>query len=297
MSHIFEGVGVALTTPFTHNEVDYDALRRHLKYLVENNAKSIVVNGTTAENPTLTEDEKEHILEVVVNYIDGRIPVIAGTGTNNTQKSIQASVRARELGADAIMLITPYYNKTNQRGLIEHFTTIANAVKLPVVLYNVPSRTNMTIEAETVETLSRNEYIIAIKDATNDFDYLKELKQRLDLDNFALYSGNDDNVIDYFDKGGHGVISVVANVIPKAFQALYDNKQSGKDVESQFKSIQTVLDALSVDVNPIPIKALTAVEGFGGYEVRLPLVPLEDDDRKVLESVYEQFKAGDKACR
>lgn len=295
MGHIFEGVGVALTTPFTHNEVDYDALRRHLKYLVENNAKSIVVNGTTAENPTLTEDEKEHILEVVVNYIDGRIPVIAGTGTNNTQKSIQASVRARELGADAIMLITPYYNKTNQRGLIEHFTTIANAVKLPVVLYNVPSRTNMTIEAETVETLSRNEYIIAIKDATNDFDYLKELKQRLDLDNFALYSGNDDNVIDYFDKGGHGVISVVANVIPKAFQALYDNKQSGKDVESQFKSIQTVLDALSVDVNPIPIKALTAVEGFGGYEVRLPLVPLEDDDRKVLESVYEQFKAGDKA--
>lgn len=295
MSHIFEGVGVALTTPFTHNEVDYDALRRHLKYLVENNAKSIVVNGTTAENPTLTEDEKEHILEVVVNYIDGRIPVIAGTGTNNTQKSIQASVRARELGADAIMLITPYYNKTNQRGLIEHFTTIANAVKLPVVLYNVPSRTNMTIEAETVETLSRNEYIIAIKDATNDFDYLKELKQRLDLDNFALYSGNDDNVIDYFDKGGHGVISVVANVIPKAFQALYDNKQSGKDVESQFKSIQTVLDALSVEVNPIPIKALTAVEGFGGYEVRLPLVPLEDDDRKVLESVYEQFKAGDKA--
>ena len=295
MSHIFEGVGVALTTPFTHNEVDYDALRRHLKYLVENNAKSIVVNGTTAENPTLTEDEKEHILEVVVNYIDRRIPVIAGTGTNNTQKSIQASVRARELGADAIMLITPYYNKTNQRGLIEHFTTIANAVKLPVVLYNVPSRTNMTIEAETVETLSRNEYIIAIKDATNDFDYLKELKQRLDLDNFALYSGNDDNVIDYFDKGGHGVISVVANVIPKAFQALYDNKQSGKDVESQFKSIQTVLDALSVDVNPIPIKALTAVEGFGGYEVRLPLVPLEDDDRKVLESVYEQFKAGDKA--
>lgn len=295
MSHIFEGVGVALTTPFTHNEVDYDALRRHLKYLVENNAKSIVVNGTTAENPTLTEDEKEHILEVVVNYIDGRIPVIAGTGTNNTQKSIQASVRARELGADAIMLITPYYNKTNQRGLIEHFTTIANAVKLPVVLYNVPSRTNMTIEAETVETLSRNEYIIAIKDATNDFDYLKELKQRLDLDNFALYSGNDDNVIDYFDKGGHGVISVVANVIPKAFQALYDNKQSGKDVESQFKSIQTVLDALSVDVNPIPIKALTAVEGFGGYEVRLPLVPLEDDDRKVLESLYEQFKAGDKA--
>lgn len=163
MGHIFEGVGVALATPFTHNEVDFDALRRHVKYLLDNNAKSIVVNGTTAENPTLTDEEKDQILEVVVNVVDGRVPVIAGTGTNNTQKSIQASVRAREIGADAIMLITPYYNKTNQRGLIAHFTTIADAVKLPVVLYNVPSRTNMTIDAETVETLSENEYIVALK--------------------------------------------------------------------------------------------------------------------------------------
>ena len=135
-----------------------------------------MVNGTTAENPTLTDEEKDQVLETVVNYVDGKVPVIAGTGTNNTQKSIQASVRAREIGADGIMLITPYYNKTNQRGLIEHFTTIANAVKLPVILYNVPSRTNMTINPETVETLSDNEYIVAIKDATNDFEYMDELK-------------------------------------------------------------------------------------------------------------------------
>lgn len=295
MGHIFEGVGVALATPFTHNEVDFDALRRHVKYLLDNDAKSIVVNGTTAENPTLTDEEKNQILEVVVNVVDGRVPVIAGTGTNNTQKSIQASVRAREIGADAIMLITPYYNKTNQRGLIAHFTTIADAVKLPVVLYNVPSRTNMIIDAETVETLSENEYIVALKDATNDFDYLEDLKQRLNLDTFALYSGNDDNVVDYFDKGGHGVISVVANVIPNAFQSLYDAKQQGKNIQSQFKSIQTLLDALAVDVNPIPIKALTAVEGFGNYEVRLPLVTLEDNDRQILEQAYEQFKAGGNA--
>ncbi|NWK83736.1 4-hydroxy-tetrahydrodipicolinate synthase [Staphylococcus sp. GSSP0090] len=295
MGHIFEGVGVALATPFTHNEVDFDALRRHVKYLLDNDAKSIVVNGTTAENPTLTDEEKNQILEVVVNVVDGRVPVIAGTGTNNTKKSIQASVRAREIGADAIMLITPYYNKTNQRGLIAHFTTIADAVKLPVVLYNVPSRTNMTIDAETVETLSENEYIVALKDATNDFDYLEDLKQRLNLDTFALYSGNDDNVVDYFDKGGHGVISVVANVIPNAFQSLYDEKQQGKNIQSQFKSIQTLLDALAVDVNPIPIKALTAVEGFGNYEVRLPLVTLEDNDRQILEQAYEQFKAGGNA--
>ncbi|MGO2789073.1 MAG: 4-hydroxy-tetrahydrodipicolinate synthase, partial [Staphylococcus saprophyticus] len=279
-------------TPFTHNEVDFDALRRHVKYLLDNNAKSIVVNGTTAENPTLTDEEKDQILEVVVNVVDGRVPVIAGTGTNNTQKSIQASVRAREIGADAIMLITPYYNKTNQRGLIAHFTTIADAVKLPVVLYNVPSRTNMTIDAETVETLSENEYIVALKDATNDFDYLEDLKQRLNLDEFALYSGNDDNIVDYFNQGGHGVISVVANVIPNAFQSLYDAKQNGENIQSQFQPIQTLLDALAVDVNPIPVKALTAVEGFGNYEVRLPLVTLEDSDRQKLEQAYEQFKAG-----
>ena len=292
MGHIFEGVGVALATPFTHNEVDFDALRRHVKYLLDNNAKSIVVNGTTAENPTLTDKEKDQILEVVVNVVDGRVPVIAGTGTNNTQKSIQASVRAREIGADAIMLITPYYNKTNQRGLIAHFTTIADAVKLPVVLYNVPSRTNMTIDAETVETLSENEYIVALKDATNDFDYLEDLKQRLNLDEFALYSGNDDNIVDYFNQGGHGVISVVANVIPNAFQSLYDAKQNDENIQSQFQPIQTLLDALAVDVNPIPVKALTAVEGFGNYEVRLPLVTLEDSDRQKLEQAYEQFKAG-----
>ncbi|MES3641915.1 4-hydroxy-tetrahydrodipicolinate synthase [Staphylococcus saprophyticus] len=292
MGHIFEGVSVALATPFTHNEVDFDALRRHVKYLLDNNAKSIVVNGTTAENPTLTDEEKDQILEVVVNVVDGRVPVIAGTGTNNTQKSIQASVRAREIGADAIMLITPYYNKTNQRGLIAHFTTIADAVKLPVVLYNVPSRTNMTIDAETVETLSENEYIVALKDATNDFDYLEDLKQRLNLDEFALYSGNDDNIVDYFNQGGHGVISVVANVIPNAFQSLYDAKQNDENIQSQFQPIQTLLDALAVDVNPIPVKALTAVEGFGNYEVRLPLVTLEDSDRQKLEQAYEQFKAG-----
>ncbi|GEQ05090.1 4-hydroxy-tetrahydrodipicolinate synthase [Staphylococcus gallinarum] len=293
MAHIFEGVGVALTTPFTHNEVDYDALRKHLAYLLENDAKSIVVNGTTAENPTLTDEEKEHVLEVVVNYVDGRVPVIAGTGTNNTQKSIQASVRAREIGADAIMLITPYYNKTSQRGLIEHFTTIADAVKLPVVLYNVPSRTNMTIEPETVETLSENEYIVALKDATNDFEYLEALKSRLNLAEFALFSGNDDNIVEYYQRGGHGVISVVANVIPKTFQSLYDAKQQGENIEAQFKPVKALLDALAVDVNPVPIKVLTTVEGFGNYEVRLPLVTLQDDDRQKLETAYEQFKAGE----
>ncbi|HFJ5099372.1 TPA: 4-hydroxy-tetrahydrodipicolinate synthase [Staphylococcus aureus] len=293
MTHLFEGVGVALTTPFTNNKVNLEALKAHVNFLLENNAQAIIVNGTTAESPTLTTDEKERILKTVIDLVDKRVPVIAGTGTNDTEKSIQASIQAKALGADAIMLITPYYNKTNQRGLVKHFEAIADAVKLPVVLYNVPSRTNMTIEPETVEILSQHPYIVALKDATNDFEYLEEVKKRIDTNVFALYSGNDDNVVEYYQRGGQGVISVIANVIPKEFQALYDAQQSGLDIQDQFKPIGTLLSALSVDINPIPIKTLTSYLGFGNYELRLPLVSLEDTDTKVLRETYDTFKAGE----
>ena len=293
MPHLFEGVGVALATPFKNNEVDYNALERHVDFLLENGVKAIIVNGTTAESLTLTEEEKAHILESVIQQVNHRVTIIAGTGTNNTAKSIQASLRAKALGADAIMLITPYYNKTNQRGLIKHFETIANEVKLPVVLYNVPSRTNMTIEPETVETLSHNQYIVAIKDATNDFDYYEDVKRRIDQETFALYSGNDDNVVDFYNRGGNGVISVIGNAIPREFQALYDAKQRGEDISKDFEPIGKLLSALSVDVNPIPIKALTSYLGFGDYELRLPLIPLEVEDAKVLIDAFQQFKAGE----
>ncbi|HCY7695118.1 TPA: 4-hydroxy-tetrahydrodipicolinate synthase [Staphylococcus aureus] len=293
MTHLFEGVGVALTTPFTNNKVNLEALKAHVNFLLENNAQAIIVNGTTAESPTLTTDEKERILKTVIDLVDKRVPVIAGTGTNDTEKSIQASFQAKALRADAIMLITPYYNKTNQRGLVKHFEAITDAVKLPVVLYNVPSRTNMTIEPETVEILSQHPYIVALKDATNDFEYLEEVKKRIDTNSFALYSGNDDNVVEYYQRGGQGVISVIANVIPKEFQALYDAQQSGLDIQDQFKPIGTLLSALSVDINPIPIKALTSYLEFGNYELRLPLVSLEDTDTKVLREAYDTFKAGE----
>lgn len=293
MTHLFEGVGVALTTPFTNNKVNLEALKAHVNFLLENNAQAIIVNGTTAESPTLTTDEKERILKTVIDLVDKRVPVIAGTGTNDTEKSIQASIQAKALGADAIMLITPYYNKTNQRGLVKHFEAITDAVKLPVVLYNVPSRTNMTIEPETVEILNQHPYIVALKDATNDFEYLEEVKKRIDTNSFALYSGNDDNVVEYYQRGGQGVISVIANVIPKEFQALYDAQQSGLDIQDQFKPIGTLLSALSVDINPIPIKALTSYLEFGNYELRLPLVSLEDTDTKVLREAYDTFKAGE----
>ncbi|EPI5515879.1 4-hydroxy-tetrahydrodipicolinate synthase [Staphylococcus pseudintermedius] len=289
MSHIFKGTGVALITPFSNGEVDYEAIKRQVHFLIDNHIQSIVVNGTTAENPTLTDEEKDRILTTVIEENAQRVPIIVGTGTNNTQKSIEASLRAKALGADAIMLITPYYLKTSQRGLVAHFEAIANATELPVVLYNVPSRTNSTIEVDTVVRLSENPYIVALKDATNDFNYLAELQQRLDTDKFALYSGNDDNIVSYYEQGGHGVISVVANVIPNEFQQIYTNV---KDRVARFEPIATLLDAMSVDINPIPIKYLAALEGFGQYEVRLPLVPLNNEEQQQLKAVYHQFKAG-----
>lgn len=289
MSHIFEGTGVALITPFSNGEVDYEAIKRQVHFLIDNHIQSIVVNGTTAENPTLTDEEKDRILTTVIEENTQRVPIIVGTGTNNTRKSIEASLRAKALGADAIMLITPYYLKTSQRGLVAHFEAIANATELPVVLYNVPSRTNSTIEVDTVVRLSENPYIVALKDATNDFNYLAELQQRLDTDKFALYSGNDDNIVSYYEQGGHGVISVVANVIPNEFQQIYTNV---KDRVARFEPIATLLDAMSVDINPIPIKYLAALEGFGQYEVRLPLVPLNNEEQQQLKAVYHQFKAG-----
>lgn len=293
MSHIFNGVGVALTTPFTNEDVDYEAFENHIEFLIENGVKSIIINGTTAENPTLTTEERITLLECGIKKVNGRVPVIAGTGTNNTQASIDASIKAKELGADAIMLITPYYNKTSQRGLIAHFTKIADEVALPVVLYNVPSRTNMTIDIETVLKLSENPYIVALKDATGDLEYAKTLKQQLPSD-FALYSGNDDNMLDYYQLGGAGLISVVANAIPQETQQLYDyvvNDQL-EQANTLNRDITELLDHLSVDVNPVPIKLLTSELGFGRYEVRLPLVTLEEQERNVLSEAFTKFKDG-----
>ncbi len=293
MSHIFNGVGVALTTPFTNEDVDYEAFENHIDFLIENGVKSIIINGTTAENPTLTTEERNTLLECGIKKVNGRVPVIAGTGTNNTQASIDASIKAKELGADAIMLITPYYNKTSQRGLIAHFTKIADEVALPVVLYNVPSRTNMTIDIETVLKLSENPYIVALKDATGDLEYAKTLKQQLPSD-FALYSGNDDNMLDYYQLGGAGLISVVANAIPQETQQLYDyvvNDQL-EQANTLNRDITELLDHLSVDVNPVPIKILTSELGFGRYEVRLPLVTLEEQERNVLSEAFTKFKDG-----
>lgn len=292
MAHLFTGTGVAVTTPFSNNEVDYDSFKLHIEFLINNNIQCLVINGTTGEGSTLTRIEKKRLLEIAVETASGRVPVIAGTGSNSTEASIEASKDAKDSGVDGIMLITPYYNKTSQQGLIQHFTSIVDAINLPAILYNVPSRTSMTIAPETVQTLSQHKNIVGLKDATSDFNYLSRVKLLTD-DSFALYSGNDDTALSFFALGGNGLISVAANVLPDLYQTMYerslDNLNEARAIHYRLYPLVT---ALGVDVNPIPLKALTSHLGFGNYELRLPLVPLEESDSKKLIQAFESIKAG-----
>lgn len=287
----FKGTAVAITTPFINSQVDYETFEKHVNFLIENDIQAIFVNGTTGEGSTLKEEEKLKLVEIAVRVSDSRVPIIVGTGTNDTQTSLEHSLKVKALGADGIMLITPYYNKTNQRGLIEHFTTIANAVELPVVLYNVPARTNMTIEPETVEVLAQNPYIYALKDATHDLDYTRKVKSLVPND-FMIYSGNDDIIVPFYEAGGDGVISVIANAIPKEFHAVYTAFQTDAErAAQQFNTIAPLLQALEVDINPMPIKALVSHIGFANGELRLPLVPLLDNEQQQINMIYDQFKS------
>lgn len=292
MSMIFEGIGVAMTTPFRNDEIDYNAFRAHIEYLIENDAQSLIVNGTTGESPTLSSEEVKSLLTVAIETVDGRVPVIAGTGTNSTKNSVELSQFAENAGADGVMLITPYYNKSNQRGLIAHFTSVADNINIPIILYNVPGRTGMTIEPETIYELSQHENIVALKDAVGDLNYTIKVLNLIDND-FTLYSGNDDNLCDFVALGGKGLISVVANVIPKEMQDVYTRISKG-DVTARatFGALSPVIDAVQIDVNPIPIKVLTTELGFGNYELRLPLIPLSETHQKNIRSAFRSFKEG-----
>ncbi|MCC4721635.1 4-hydroxy-tetrahydrodipicolinate synthase [Salinicoccus sp. RF5] len=290
---IFEGIGVAITTPLTNDEVDYAAFRKHIEYLIDNNVQAIIVNGTTGESPTLSSEEARELLKVGVDTVAGRVPVIAGTGTNSTRASIELSKYAAEIGADALMLITPYYNKSNQSGLYQHFTKIADSTELPVVLYNVPGRTGMTIEPDTVAELSRHPHIVALKDAVGNLEYTKEVLELTSDQNFILYSGNDDNMHDFCQLGGKGLISVVGNIIPGELQEVYESIKNGSgDSQEKFDALMPMIEAVQVDVNPIPVKAMTSELGFGNYELRLPLVPLEEEALNEVIQTMRKFKEG-----
>lgn len=293
MTHLFTGIGAAVTTPFKDEEVDYENFRNHLSYLKEHKIQSFIVNGTTGEGSTLTEEEKTNLLKIALEIANDEIPVIAGTGSNNTKKAIEASKNAEELGVDALLVITPYYNKTSQKGLLAHFTAIADAVEIPIILYDVPARTGMSIHPETIELLAEHPNIIGLKDATGDLGHLSRLQSVVD-ESFAFYGGNDDLALPFFSQGGHGLISVAANVLPKDYQEMFEAVTTDlKTAIELHEKLFKVVDALSVDVNPIPIKVLTSYLGFGDYEVRLPLVPLEEVDQIPLVEAFRHLKEGE----
>ena len=292
MKLLFEGVSAAVTTPLKNDEVDYDSLERHLSFLKDNNIQAFIINGTTGESSTLTADEKKESLKVALKVADGDIPVIAGTGTNNTKTTIEESLAAQKLGVDGLLVITPYYNRTTQEGAIKHFTTVADAVDLPIILYDVPARTGMTITADTVAELSKHSNIVGLKDATGDMANLTRMLTKVQ-NGFAFYGGNDDIALPFYGAGGHGLISVVANVLPKEHQKLYELAQTNhKKAVTLNNALFPFSDIIGEDLNPLSIKAVTSHLGFGDYELRLPLYPLAIERVKEIVAVFEQVKEG-----
>ncbi len=287
---IFKGSGVAIVTPFKDNgEIDFEKLEELLEFHVENGTDAIIITGTTGEASTMTDEEHLETIKFAVDVINKRIPVIAGTGSNETRHGINLSVEAEKRGADALLQVTPYYNKTSQKGLEEHFLAIANAVNIPIILYDVPGRTAMTISPETIERLSKHKNIVGLKDATGNLSYTVEVMRRCG-ENFAVYSGNDDVVVPLLSVGGVGVISVSANIIPKETSQMVHLYLEGKTKEAADLQIKykKFIDSLFAEANPIPVKAAMNILGFDVGGLRLPLYEASDATKELLvESMRE----------
>ncbi|SDY26521.1 4-hydroxy-tetrahydrodipicolinate synthase [Tindallia californiensis] len=281
---MFKGTGVALITPFKEGEIDLESYKKLIDFQIKNDCQCLVVLGTTGEASTLTDEEKKQIITTAVDHVNRRIPVLVGTGSNNTSVAIDSSKKAEALGADGVLVVTPYYNKATQKGLITHFETIAKSIGIPLVLYNVPGRTGVNMEPETVEKLSQVKNIIGIKEASGNISQVLEIK-RLVSEDFLIFSGNDDNILPIYSIGGHGVISVMANVIPKETEEMCRSFSEGnikKAIELQVK-YKKLFNHLFAEVNPIPVKAAMALMNKINNELRLPLTSMEDDKMNELE--------------
>lgn len=273
---IFTGSGVAIITPMNADgSINYDVFGALIEEQIENHTDAIVVAGTTGEASTMTDEEHIEIIRYTVEKVGKRVPVIAGTGSNDTYYAIELSKQAQEAGADALLQVTPYYNKTSQRGLAAHFRAIANAVSIPIILYNVPSRTGVKISIDTYIDLAKHPNIVATKEASGDFSLIAEIAAKTDLD---IYSGNDDQVLPLLALGGKGVISVSANVIPQQKHDMVDLFLNGKRDEALMlqKKYLDLEKALFMDVNPIPVKEAVNLMGRKAGECRLPLVKMEE---------------------
>lgn len=287
---VFEGVATALVTPMNKNGVDYDAFERLIEWQIQEGINALVIAGTSGEGSTLTDDEHKELLGFAVEKIAGRVPVIAGTGSNDTAYAIELTKYASEIGCDAMLLVTPYYNKATQRGLIESFRAIADASTKPCILYNVPSRTGCNLTPASCAVLAEHPNIVGVKEASGNISQIAEIAA-LTKGNFDIYSGNDDQIVPLMSLGGKGVISVVSNILPRKTVELCDKFFAG-DLEGS-RAIQLellpLINSLFCEVNPIPAKAAVSALGFGENYVRLPLTTMEpENEAKMRELMREQ---------
>lgn len=287
---IFKGCGTALATPFDENGINFKVFEEMIENQIKNNVDALIVCGTTGESATMTEKERKDAVKFVVDITKKRVPVIAGTGSNNTIQAIAMTKYAEEVGCDACLVVTPYYNKTTQAGLVAHYKAIAESTKLPIILYSVASRTGVNILPETCLELSKIPNIVAIKEASGNISQITKIKQ-LCKDNLNIYSGNDDQVIPILSVGGIGVISVLSNVAPKYTHDMCMKFFEGNLKESldmQLKALDLV-SALFSEVNPIPVKHALKLAGFDFGLPRLPLVELTDKNKEVLEKAMKEM--------
>lgn len=289
---IFKGAGVAIITPMKENlEVNYDKLAEILEEQIAGETDSIIICGTTGESATLSEQEHMDVIRFAIERVNHRIPVIAGTGSNSTATAVQLSREAAEAGAEGLLLVTPYYNKATQNGLIAHYTRIANEAKIPAILYNVPSRTGCAIQPETAAHLVKNvEYIVGIKEASGNIGNVAKIMHLCD-GKIDLYSGNDDQIVPLLSLGGLGVISVLSNVAPKYVHDMVYKFFNG-DIQGSCKMQLAALplcDALFCEVNPIPVKAAMNLMGKECGPLRGPLTEIEPQHREVLKKAMEEF--------
>ncbi len=285
---VFKGVATALITPLTETGVDYPALERLIEWQIEKGINALVSCGTTGEGSTLTDEEHREVLRFTVEKVAGRVPVIAGTGSNDTAYAIDLTKYACEIGADAMLVVSPYYNKATQKGLIQSFTAIADASTKPVILYNVPSRTGCNILPETAAILAEHPMITGIKEACGNISQIAELAAAV-RGKMDIYSGNDDQIVPVLALGGVGVISVLSNPMPAETVAICDKFFAGDvagSAELQLDLLEMV-SALFCEVNPIPVKAAMAAMGFGENTLRLPLTPMEPAHEEKLLSIMK----------
>lgn len=280
---LFKGSGVAIVTPFNENGINFQKLQELIEFQINEKTDAIIVCGTTGEASTMSDEEHKAAIKFTVDKVAGRIPVVAGTGSNDTRHCAELSKYAEDTGADGLLLVTPYYNKTTQRGLMEHYSFVARSVKLPIILYNVPSRTGLNIAPDTLKALSEVENITAIKEASGNISQVAEMAA-LCGDDIHIYSGNDDQIVPILSLGGKGVISVIANIAPRDTHDMVMKYLEGDikgSMQLQLKMID-LIKSLFIEVNPIPIKEALNILGFNVGKCRLPLVDMSEKNAQLL---------------